>query len=298
MSWFNYHTHSHYCDGKYPPEEYVLSAINKGFFSLGFSSHFPLPFDNKWAMTAERLPDYLAQIDALRNKYAGRIEIYTGAEIDYLPGQLTVKDPTVQSAELDYTIGSVHFVDTYFDGSPWQVDGRHLEFLRGLKDIFRYDIQAAVRRYFALTREMVKETQPTIIGHLDKIKVQNWDNQFYEESERWYHNEIVATLETIQRYGCILEVNTRGIYKRKALTTFPSPWILEIAHDLNIPITLSCDAHHPDELKLEFKKTASLLQDIGFQTIQVLSNGEWVAAAFDSLGVKDHQQFTSSRIVA
>lgn len=298
MSWFTYHTHSYFCDGKFPPEEYVRSAINKGFFSIGFSSHFPLPFTTKWAMIAERLPDYLAQIESLRNKYAGKIEIYTGAEVDYVPGQLTVKDVAVQSAELDYTIGSVHFVDCYYDGTPWQVDDRHLEFLKGLKEIFRYDIQSAVRRYFSLTREMVKETQPTIIGHLDKIKVQNWDNQFYEENERWYHNEVVATLETIQRHGCILEVNTRGIYKRRALHTFPSPWILEIARELNIPITLSCDAHHPDELKLEFKKTAAMLRELGYQTLHVLSNGTWIEAEFDSLGIKDRQQLTKSRIVA
>mgnify|MGYP000075830994 CR=1 FL=1 len=298
MSWFNYHTHCNYCDGKYPAEEYVLAAINKGFFSLGFSSHFPLPFSAKFAMAEERLADYLAQIESLCNKYACKIDIYTGAEVDYIPEQRTVKDAAVQAAELDYTIGSIHFVDSFFDGTPWQVDGRHLEFLRGLKDIFHYDIQQAVRRYYALTREMIKQTQPTIIGHLDKIKVQNWDNQFFDERERWYHNEVMATLETIQKYGGILEVNTRGIYKRKALTTFPSPWILEIALDLDIPVTLSCDAHHPDELKLEFKKTAAMLRDLGYQTLQVLSNGAWVEAEFDSLGIKGQQHFTSSRIVA
>lgn len=297
MSWYSYHIHSNYCDGQFPPEEYIRSAINKGYFAIGFASHFPLPFPSKWAMSNDRLPEYLAKINALRNKYTGKIEVYIGAEVDYIPNQLTVKDPIVSAAELDYTIGAIHFVDAFYDGTPWQINGRHLEFLRGLKDIFHYDVQMAVRRYYALTRAMIKETQPTIIAHLDKIKVHNWDNQFFDEQERWYHNEVMATLETIQQHGCILEVNTRGIYKRKTLTTCPSPWILEIAKDLNIPITIACDAHHPDELKLAYKQTANLLTEIGFSTMRVLSNGRWVDAPFDTLGIKKTQAY-SSRIVA
>ena len=35
----NLHTHCTYCDGKNTLEEMVLAAIDKGFSSLGFSSH-------------------------------------------------------------------------------------------------------------------------------------------------------------------------------------------------------------------------------------------------------------------
>ena len=35
----NYHTHCTFCDGKDAAEEVVISALNKGFAALGFSSH-------------------------------------------------------------------------------------------------------------------------------------------------------------------------------------------------------------------------------------------------------------------
>lgn len=35
----NFHTHSTFCDGKNTPEEIVLAALEKGFVSIGFSSH-------------------------------------------------------------------------------------------------------------------------------------------------------------------------------------------------------------------------------------------------------------------
>ena len=41
----NYHTHTTFCDGQNTAEEVVLSAIDKGFSSIGFSGHGTTPFD-------------------------------------------------------------------------------------------------------------------------------------------------------------------------------------------------------------------------------------------------------------
>lgn len=35
----NLHTHTVYCDGADTPEEMVISALSKGFDSIGFSGH-------------------------------------------------------------------------------------------------------------------------------------------------------------------------------------------------------------------------------------------------------------------
>lgn len=295
MGWTNYHCHSNYCDGRLSPEAYVLKAQDKGISSLGFSSHFPLPFDNKFSMRPDRIPEYIQEIDQLKRKYREAIELYTGFEVDYIPDVVSPTHPRLQNDTIDYTIGSVHFVNCYFDGVPWQVDGRHLEFLRGLKEIYRYDVQSVVHHYYDLTRQMIKTATPTIVGHLDKIKIQNWDNQFWKEDDQWYRNEIVATLETMQQHNCILEVNTRGLYKRKSLETFPSRWIQEIALEFDIPITLSSDAHHPDELTEQFKETAKQLTDIGFNHMLVLEQGEWREKPFKPVGI--HQLRYASRKV-
>jgi histidinol-phosphatase (PHP family) len=55
MSWTNYHSHCHYCDGKYEPEKYIESALQQGLLAYGFSSHTPLPFETTWAMKDEAL---------------------------------------------------------------------------------------------------------------------------------------------------------------------------------------------------------------------------------------------------
>ena len=63
MSQLNYHTHSHYCDGKGELAEYVETAIAKGFTHLGFSGHAPVPFENTFAIKHD---DYKAYCDEVR----------------------------------------------------------------------------------------------------------------------------------------------------------------------------------------------------------------------------------------
>jgi histidinol-phosphatase (PHP family) len=82
-----------------------------------------------------------------------------------------------------------------------------------------------------------------------------------------------------------VEVNTRGIYQKKSATTYPSPWILELLQQENIPITISSDAHHADDLVNQFESTATLLQRIGFKKIQILNEGEWKPFTFNENGI-------------
>jgi histidinol-phosphatase (PHP family) len=132
---------------------------------------------------------------------------------------------------------------------------------------------------------MIVTACPTVIGHLDKMKIQNPDNKFFSEQETWYQEQVEKTIQTIKDSGAIVEVNTRGIYQKKSATTYPSPWILELLQQENIPITISSDAHHADDLVNQFESTATLLQRIGFKKIHVLYQGEWKPFTFNENGI-------------
>jgi histidinol-phosphatase (PHP family) len=277
--WSNFHTHSNYCDGKSTLEEHILKAQQLGVKSLGFSSHAPVPFDCKWCMKKEEFGSYLQSIQSLKEKTT--VQLYKGLEVDFIPNLISPYD---FSDSLDYTIGSIHFVDAFSDGTPWEIDGLHTLFLDGLEKIFKNDFNAAFIRYFELTREMVLSSTPTVVGHLDKMKIQNPANKFFIETEAWYQDEIKKTLQTIKDSGAIVEVNTRGIYQKKTIDTYPSPWILELICKEDIPITISSDAHHADDLINQFESTASLLKKIGFKKIHILYDGEWKPYNFSEKG--------------
>ena len=280
--WSNFHMHSNYCDGKAEMIDYVQEAKAKGMLSIGFSSHAPVNFPCLWCMKKERLGSYIHSIDALRAAVS-EIEVYKGLEVDFIPGIISPND---FRKDLDYTIGSIHFVDRYSDGRPWEIDGTHAVFLDGLEKIFQNDIKAAVTRYFELTREMIETSCPTIIGHMDKIKIQNPAQKFFSEDEGWYQKEIKKTIDLIAEKKVIVEVNTRGIYQKKSSTTYPSPWILELMQAKNVHITISSDAHHPSDIINQFPETAALLMDIGFDSIHVLHKTKWKAFSFNTHGIQ------------
>jgi histidinol-phosphatase (PHP family) len=279
--WANFHSHNKYCDGKGELSDYLESAKKNNVVVLGFSSHAPLPFDSKWAMNKENLPLYLKEISKLQSEASG-IDIYKSLEIDFIPGVIS---PFDHKEELDYLIGSIHFIDQFADGRHWEIDGQHSLFLEGLEQIFNNNFRDAIVRYFELTREMVYSSAPDIIGHLDKIKIQNVQGKFFNESDSWYKEEVLRTLKLIDQAELIVEVNTRGIYQKKSNETYPSKWILEIIRQKDIPITLSSDAHHPDDLINTFPQTAKQLHDLGFTHLSVFRDGRWKKTPFNENGL-------------
>ncbi|MEI9918191.1 MAG: histidinol-phosphatase [Bacteroidota bacterium] len=274
--WTNYHCHTNFCDGKKSVAEVVAQAKAIGMIAIGLSSHAPLPFDNKWSMKPGMLGQYLEEISKVKEQHKD-MQVYAGLEVDFIPGKIS---PLDFKDKLDYTVGSVHFVD-----NGWEIDNTYDVFFEGLKTNFDGSIRRAVARYFELTREMVKTTPPDIVGHFDKIKMHNRGDRFYMEEEPWYREQVDLTLDTIAKAGCIIEVNTRGLYQNKVDTTYPSPWILEEILRKNIPITISSDAHHPDDLVNRFPETARELADIGFKKIRILLNGKWEDVAFGEHGI-------------
>lgn len=279
--WTNFHTHSKYCDGKGELTRFVQQAIKLKIKGLGFSSHAPLPFECRWCMNEEMLPKYLAEIETLRQPNSG-VEIYAGLESDYIPTKIS---PDQFKHQLDFVIGSIHFVEQFYAGPPWEIDGSYLDFLRGLDEIFNNSIRDAICRYYELTREMINISKPDIVGHLDKIKIQNINGKFFSEEESWYRHEVLKTIDVIQKAGVIVEVNTRSLYQKKSTTTYPSPWILEILCERNIPVMINSDAHLPDDLVNRFHETAGVLQEIGFKTLTTLHEGSWKHFTYNTDGI-------------
>ncbi|MFM8740263.1 MAG: histidinol-phosphatase [Cytophagales bacterium] len=277
--WFNFHTHTNFCDGKNSIAEMVQTAEQNSLVSLGFSSHAPVPFDCKWCMRSEQLTNYQHEIK--QAKSPSTIEIYNGLEVDYIPNVIAPTD-----FALDYSIGSIHFVDQFKDNVHWEIDGNHQIFLKGLDEIFNNNIQACITRYFELTREMLIKATPTVLGHLDKIKIQNLEGKFFNESDKWYQREIKETVRILQSVGTIVEVNTRGIYQKKSTTTYPSPWVIDLLIEKNIPLTISSDAHHYSDLTNQFEETQHWLSAKGLKKIHALVGGNWKPYNFSEKGIE------------
>ena len=258
----NYHTHCFYCDGKSTLEEHVREAEKLGLLQLGFSSHAPVPFENNFAISEEKLPEYIREIENLQPKT--NVRLLKSLECDFIP-DMTVDFAERQSVNgLDYVIGGVHLVRSPHGDGLWFIDGPKQEIYdEGLRNLFDNNIRLAVTTFWEQTFEMLETQKMDIIAHFDKIKMHN-RNRFFTEDEPWYKVLADKAIQLIKRHDVIIEVNTRGLYKKRSDSFYPSTELLMKARKADIPVLISSDAHKADELMLFVPEALAELERCGY----------------------------------
>ena len=121
---------------------------------------------------------------------------------------------------------------------------------------------------------MVESQKPDVVGHLDKIKMHN-RGEYFREDDHWYVSLLRQTLEVIKDAACIVEVNTRGLYKKRCDNLFPGLQVLVEMNKLNIPLTISSDAHKPNEVGLLLDQAAHTIMMAGYKEVYFFNQKEW-----------------------
>ncbi len=284
MKYFNLHTHTRFSDGSDSPEEYIKEAVRQGFSTLGFTDHSPVPFPNTFALRTEKLGEYCSEISDLKKQYSSQsgsgIEVLLGIEIDYIPGITTPISDYRRNYPFDYVIGSVHLIKNPSVEGLWFIDGPERSLCQaGLSEVFGGNARAAVTTYYRQLQEMISVHTPDIVGHIDKVKMYNRGDYFSEE-DSWYRSLIDETLDLVKSTGCVVEINTRGLYKKRSESLFPGIEILKKILRLDIPVTLCSDAHKPHELSLLFPETILLLEKLGYKSLARRTGKGWIEVAF------------------
>lgn len=276
---YNLHQHSNFSDGADDPEPYVQKAIDLGFTAIGFSEHSPLPFDNPFSLKKENVSNYVNTIDNLNDKYNSKITIYRALEMDFIPKISEDFNFWKEECKTDYLIGSVHLVSPPNTNELWFTDGpKYQTYDDGLIKYFDGDIRKGVKTYYNQMNSMIDTQDFDIVGHVDKITMHN-RNRYFTEDERWYQKMIDETLDLIKQKDLIVEVNTRGKYKKRSEYLFPDGIALQKVSKLGIPVIISSDAHQPDELNLGFEDAINHLLKAGINEVWRFENGDWKSLA-------------------
>lgn len=273
----NIHMHTHYCDGGEEPVKYVQEAIKKKLRSVGFSAHAPAPFDCNWALPEKKLANYISEIQNLKTKYQSLIQIYLGLEVDYFPDIVAYTRELLNKVPVDYFIGSVHFIDKYPEGKRWTIDGSHEEFRKGFSEIFNNDSTPVIRRFFEYTRKMIHDLKPPVIGHIDKLKMQSRPDCNFSENHPVFREEMLKTLELVSKENLIVEINTRGIYKKRDNSFYPGEVFFRTMADLGVKVMVNSDAHLPHEITNEFENAFRALRKEGFKEHYILVDNKFQA---------------------
>lgn len=276
MQLSNYHSHCTFCDGRSTPEDFVKFAISHGFRAYGFSSHSPLPFETFWNMSKDDMPEYLAEINRLKEKYAGRLEIYTSLEIDYLDETYNPSIAYFQELPLDYRIGSIHFLplsEHLSEDNMVCIDGAFADYKDSVDRYFEGKISKLVTRYFDSTLKMIEAGGIDIVGHMDKIYMNGHKCEGFSFDADWYQKPFKAVLDLIAQKGLMVEVNTKNLIKKQQI--FPRKEYLGLLKDMNIPVMVNSDCHYPDLVNDGRTEAFEILKEIGFRTTRELLKGNW-----------------------
>jgi histidinol-phosphatase (PHP family) len=260
---YSYHIHTTFCHGENSPEEIVQAAIERGFLSIGLSSHGYTGFDLRYCM--QDTEGYIAEVQRLKEKYKHKIEIYLGVEED--------ATEWVDRSAFDYIIGSAHYLSK--DGTHHPFDSNY-EYFKKCHELFQYDVVAMAETYYQEFCHYIVTRKPDIIGHFDDItKFDDMESLFLTEEKYLRLAENYAKIAAAS--GCMFEVSTGAIGRGVSKRLYPNDHLLYLLRKLDVKLVLSSDSHTIDTLDFGFKETRQYLKDFGFTHAYALLNHVWTA---------------------
>lgn len=242
----NFHTHTNYCDGRNTAEEMIEAAISLGFTALGFSGHAYTDFDGSYCMTREGTAQYFDEINALKEKYKGKINVYCGTEQDLLS--------LPPEHDFDFTLGSVHYIQA--GGKYWNVDSSADEQLRCAGECFGGDLMAYCEEYFRLVGSVIETTHADFIGHFDLVSKFNEGDKLFDSHNPRYVKAWQEAADRLCKAGVPFEINTGAIARKLRTEPYPTLEMAEFIHQRGGTFLINSDCHYRERLIIGLKEAA------------------------------------------
>ncbi|KAI8579317.1 hypothetical protein K450DRAFT_242660 [Umbelopsis ramanniana AG] len=272
---YTHHSHSgqfcHHATGQL--EEVILSAIKKGFHTLGLTEHMPrfsegdlYPEEIEAKCTPQSLQktfeDYLVEARRLQQAYKSQINILVGCEIEFITIQYKQYIADLrQEHGIDYVVGSLHHVHGIpIDFSP-ELYATALEKHQGnLHDLFA--------SYFDEQYQMLQAVHPEVVGHFDLIRIFRTEPNAGINDEVW--DKITRNVELVISYGGLFEINSRA-WKKGLKDAYPQRDVFKLIQDRGGKFTLSDDSHGPKDVGLYYNKLQAYLREMGVGSLYYLA---------------------------
>lgn len=220
---YNFHTHTFRCNhAKGIPEEYIQRAIENGIEYMGFSEHFPYicrdGFEARYRLPVSQLKEYFEELYLLRAKYADKISIKIGFELEYYPEYFDEMLKNAISYGAEYLILGQHFLNE--------------EHPDGVYAMTPSDSEDNLKVYADRVIAGIRSGVFTYIAHPDLFN--------YTGEEAIFCREMRRICKASAEYNIPLEINFLGIRGNR---NYPNNIFWEIAGEEGCPVTFGFDAH-------------------------------------------------------
>jgi histidinol-phosphatase (PHP family) len=276
------HTHTVFCDGYDDIETFCLAAKEKGLAAIGFSAHAPITsktgIQSGWNLSDEKLDEYIEAVKAAKKRWEGILPVYLGLEVDFISGLMGPADKDYLEMDLDYIIGSVHFVFPP-KGKPFTVDDPGENVLRGIKEGFGGDSMGMVEAYLNSEEAMIHAGGFDLLGHPDLVKVnksglKERGCELTLEDDDFYRNKISNLARLMAGTGVPSELNTGGLNRGRIKECYPSPFFLKLFREQNVPMVINADAHRAKDLDGHYTEAEEALLCAGYTETLIFQGRE------------------------
>lgn len=201
--------------------------------------------DNPWwrSEATEDVDAYCAALVAARE--AG-LPVLVGIEMDWLPGREARIAAFLAALPFDVVLGSVHWLDGL------GVD--HPDYPANL------DPDTLWGRYLDELVAAARSGLFDVLAHPDLPKV---FGQPRPASATARLEEVVAQIAAT---GVAIECSSAGL-RKPVREVYPDPDLLAMFHRAGVPVTLSSDAHTPDDVARDYPTTVAALRGAGYETL-------------------------------
>jgi histidinol-phosphatase (PHP family) len=193
------------------------------------------------------------EINRLRERNP-HLQIRAGIELDNDPIHSLAGRKWIEKHwdELDFVLGSVHFLDRpdqMFDSVP-----------DGAAQFDDRNIDALYADYFRRLRELVATGLVDCLAHFDLIKIHG------HRPTADIGTLVNETLEFIRARNLPIELSTAG-WRKPVNELYPSNSIIELAMEKGIPFTTASDAHSHVQLGENFANLARKMAQLGIRQV-------------------------------
>jgi len=244
----DYHVHTVLCKhAEGNAKEYLNEAEKRGIREICFTDHAPNPhgYDPVHRMEMMQFGSYKEMITGLQGTRTARVLF--GVEADFYQGCESFLATWLPEQDFDLVLGSVHYIDGWGFDNPV-----HCHVWESV------DVGYSWRRYFELVQKLAESGLYDAAAHLDLPKKFG-----YRPSERDLREMIGPVLDCIAEAGMGIELNTAGL-GAPAREIYPSPLILSMAKNREIPICFGSDAHKPNQVGAGFESALEMALEAGY----------------------------------
>jgi histidinol-phosphatase (PHP family) len=237
-------------------ERYLAAAHQRGIEELGVSEHV---YRFTAALDLWRHPFWIENavddLDAYCDFVRGT-PLRLGIECDYIRGAEERTRALLEARDLDYVVGSVHFVG---EGDA-AVDHEGFDVWDGAADP-----DQVWRRYFDAFGECARSGLFDILAHPDLVKVWGRARPLPAADLRAFYEPAV---EAVVEGGAAVELSTAGLRKPVG-ELYPAPEFAALCAEAGVPFALSSDAHLPEQVGFAYDRAVELLESLGVGEISV-----------------------------